>query len=138
AALVMTPAGHNLVAACLLVLSPILAAAADIVEVTADPDTVHLRGPGARYSLLITGRTSDGRLADRTHAARYQSLDPHVARVTPAGVIHAVADGATTVTVQAEGRTRSIAVTVEGSATPRRFHFENDIEPVLSRFSCNS
>jgi hypothetical protein len=134
----MTPAGRSLVSACLLVLSPIVAVAADIVEVTADPATVRLHGPGARYSLLITGRTAVGRLVDRTHAARYQSLDPRIARVTPAGVIQAVADGTTTVQVQAEGRTRNVAVTVEASTTPRRFHFENDIEPVLSRFGCNS
>ncbi|HEY7426201.1 MAG TPA: DUF1549 and DUF1553 domain-containing protein [Gemmataceae bacterium] len=134
----MTPVGRNLVAACLLVLLPALSLAADVVEVTADPATIRLHGPGTCYSLLITGRTADGRLVDRTQAARYQSLDPHIARVTPAGVIHAVADGATTVRVQAEGRTRNVAVTVEGSTAPRRFHFENDIEPVLSRFSCNS
>src|SRR5262249_54505628 len=138
AALVMTPAGRILIAACLLVLSPALSVAADAIEVMADPRTVRLHGPGARYSLLITGQTADGRLVDRTHAARYQSLDPRIARVTPAGVIHAVTDGTTTVTVQVEGRTRNVAVTVEGSTTPRRFHFENDIEPVLSRFGCNS
>ncbi len=40
--------------------------------------------------------------------------------------------------VQAEGRTLNVAVTVEGSAEPRRFNFENDIVPILSRFGCNS
>jgi hypothetical protein len=31
-----------------------------------------------------------------------------------------------------------VAVTVEGSDGPRRFNFANDIEPLLSRFGCNS
>ncbi|MGH7173396.1 MAG: DUF1549 domain-containing protein [Gemmataceae bacterium] len=134
----MTPTGRILLAACLFVLSPILAASADIVEVKADPATVRLHGPNARYSLLITGRTAENQLVDRTHAARYESLDPRIARVTAAGVIHAVADGKSTVRVEAEGRTLNVAVTVDGTTTPRRFNFENDIEPILSRFGCNS
>ncbi len=134
----MTIAGRINLACGLLVLVPGFALAADFVEVTVDPSTVRLQGPTARYSLLITARTAEGWLVDRTHAARFQTLDPHVARVTPAGVIHAVGDGATTVSVQAEGRTLNVAVTVEGSATARRFNFENDIEPLLSRFGCNS
>jgi hypothetical protein len=138
AAFVMTSAGRFAFTACLLLLSPAFAASADVVEVTVDPSTVRLHGPNARYSLLITGRTADGSLLDRTHAARFQSLDAKVARVTAAGAIHAVADGTTTVRVQADGRTLNVAVTVEGSAGPRRFNFENDIEPLLSRFGCNS
>ncbi|HEY7309892.1 MAG TPA: DUF1549 domain-containing protein [Gemmataceae bacterium] len=134
----MTPAGRILLAACLLVLSPALTATADVVEVTADPAAIRLHGPTGRYSLLITGKTSEGRLVDRTHAARFRSLDPRIARVTTDGVVHAVADGATTIEVQAEGRTLKVPVAVEGSTTPRRFNFENDIEPILSRFSCNS
>lgn len=134
----MTPACRLLLTASLLVLSPALAAAEDIVEVTADPATVRLRGPSAHYSLLITGRAADGRLIDRTHAARFQSLDPRIVRVSSGGVLQALKDGTTTVQVQAEGRTVQVAVTVEGSTAPRRFNFENDIEPVLSRFGCNS
>lgn len=138
AALVMTPAGRILFTACVFAFSPALAAAEDIVAVTADPATVRLHGPSARYSLLITGKTAEGRLVDRTHAARFQSRDSRIARVDSSGVVYAVADGATTVQVQAEGRTLAVAVVVEGSTAPRRFHFENDIEPILSRFGCNS
>jgi hypothetical protein len=134
----MTSAGRFCLVACLFVLSPALGAAADFVEVTADPATVRLHGPHVRYSLLITGRTADGRLVDCTPAARYQSLDPRVVRVTPAGVLHAAGDGTTAVRVQADGRTLTVSVMVDGSATPRRFNFANDIEPLLSRFGCNS
>lgn len=134
----MNPTGRILLAACLLILSPVLATAADIVEVNADPATVRLNGPNARYSLLITGRTAENEFVDRTHAAHYESLDPRIARVTVAGVIHAVKDGRTTIRIETEGHTLDIAVRVDGTATPRRFHFENDIEPILSRFACNS
>ena len=134
----MTPACRLLLIVSLLALSPPLAAAEDIVEVTADPATVRLHGPSAQYSLLITGRTADGRLVDRTHLASFQALDSRIVRVSSAGVVQAVSDGATTVQVQAEGRTLQVAVTVDGSTAPRRFNFENDIVPLLSRFGCNS
>jgi hypothetical protein len=138
AAIVMTPACRLLFTVSLLALSPAFAAAEDIVELRADPATVRLRGPSARYSLLITGRTADGRLIDRTHVARFQSLDPRIVRGSTGGLLQAVTDGATTVQVQAEGRTLQISVTVEGSTATRRLNFENDLEPILSRFSCNS
>ena len=133
----MTVAGRTLLTACLLALSPTVAAE-EFVAVTVDPPAIHLHGPAARYSLLITGRTADGRLVDRTHAARLEVLDPHIARVTPAGVVHSAGDGTTSVRVRAEGRTLDVAVTVEGSTAPRRLNFANDIEPILSRFGCNA
>jgi hypothetical protein len=134
----MTLAGRVLLTVCLLGLSPALLPTSDVVEVTADPATVRLHGATARYSLLITGKTADNRLVDLTHRVRYQSLDSRIARVSASGVIHAVADGNTIVTVQAEGRRLRVPVSVEATSTPRRFNFENDIEPILSRFSCNS
>jgi hypothetical protein len=99
----MAPAGRILLAACLLGPSTAPVAAAEFVEVTVDPPAVRLHGPGARYSILITGRTADGRLVDRTHAARYEVVDPRVARVTSAGVVLAVGDGKTTVKVRQRG-----------------------------------
>jgi len=40
--------------------------------------------------------------------------------------------------VTVAGRTRTVTVSVKDSAAPRRFNFENDIVPLLSRFGCNS
>ena len=70
-----------------LLLSP--AVHAQYVETTVDPATVQLRGPAAVYTLLIHGRTADGRLVDRTRNARFRSLDPKVAAVSDAGVVRA-------------------------------------------------
>jgi hypothetical protein len=134
----MTPAGRVTLAALALALLAGGTARADFTDVTVDPPAVRLRGPAARYSLLVHGRSREGRLVDLTRAARFRVLDPRVARVSPAGVIHAVADGATTVAVEAGGRSLRVAVTVAEAAAPRRFNFENDVVPVLSRFGCNS
>lgn len=121
---------------CLLLLAP--AARAQFVETTADPAAVRLRGPTAVYTLLIHGRTADGRLVDRTRDARFHSLDPKVATVSPAGVVRAAGDGRTTVVAEIDGKSLDVAVSAEDATAPRRFNFENDVEPLLSRYGCNS
>jgi hypothetical protein len=109
-----------------------------VVEVSADPAAIRLSGPEASYSLLVHGKTADGQVIDLTHAADYRSADPKIAVVSDSGVVRCVSDGTTTVTVAAAGKTLSVPVTVTGSAEPRRFNFENDILPLLSKFGCNS
>jgi hypothetical protein len=134
----MKPPRLPALAACLLALLPAAGRCADAPGATVDPASVRLHGPHSRYSLLVHGRTPDGRLVDRTHAARFQSSDPKVARVTPAGVVLPAGDGAATILVQVDGRTLSVAVAVEGTTLPRRFSFPNDVLPILSRFGCNA
>ena len=126
------------IAVSFLILLP-AAGRAQYVENTADPASVALRGPGAIYTLLITGHTADGRLIDRTREAHFRSLDPKTAVVTPAGVVLAVGDGQTTVVAEIDdGRGGAtpplqVAVSVVDATAPRRFNFDNDVEPVLSR-----
>lgn len=107
-------------------------------SVAVDPAAIGLTGPGARYSLLVHGTDAKGRLFDLTRNATYRVLDTKIARVTEEGVVLALADGKTQVAVEAGGQTLNVAVEVTGSAEARRFHFENDIVPLLNRFSCNS
>jgi hypothetical protein len=109
-----------------------------VVEIAVTPTAVRLQGPGAAYSLLVDGKTADGRWIDLTREARFHSLRPAVAGVSEAGVVQAQSDGAAEVVVEVRGRKRTIPVQVIGSAQPRRFHFENDVIPLLSRFGCNS
>jgi hypothetical protein len=134
----MPPAVRQQLAALWFVLSACAAARADFAEVSVDPPAVRLSGPTASWSLLVQGRTADGRVVDLTEEARFRARDGKIAHVTPAGVVQAVGDGNTSVSVTVAGRELSVLVTVEGAAAPRRFHFENDIVPVLSRFGCNS
>jgi hypothetical protein len=121
-------------------LSTSLPARADdaVSAVAADPAAVRLDGPRAAYSLLIHGQTAGGGLIDLTHAARYRAADPQVATVSDGGVIRGVADGTTTVEVEAAGRKVSVPVAVKGAGEARRFNFENDVIPLFSRHGCNS
>jgi hypothetical protein len=130
--------GSLLLLACLL--SAVSPARADepVSAVIADPAAVRLSGPKAVYSLLIHGKTAGGRVTDLTHAAHYRTLDPKVATVNGSGVLRGVADGSTTVEVEAAGRKVRVAVTVTGAGQARRFNFENDVIPLFGRFGCNS
>jgi hypothetical protein len=132
------PSSRLLPAVCILLFSTTATRAADILEITAEPSAVRLAALHERCSLLVHGRTAEGRLVDRTQAARYRSSAPGVAAVSPAGVIQPLADGNASIQVEVEGRTVTVAVTVEGTKRPRQFHFGNDIEPLLARFACNS
>lgn len=109
-----------------------------IVAITADPATVRLVGPQASFTLLVHGKTADGRIVDLTRSARYQVKDTKIARIGGAGVLHAVSDGVTAVVIEAAGHQQLVRVEVVQSSRPRAFHFENDIEPILSRFGCNA
>src|SRR5208283_196244 len=117
---------------------PTARAEVDVQEVSVDPATVRLSGANASYSLLIHGKTADGRLVDLTGAARFRALQPAIAGVSETGVIRGLSDGAGQVEVIVGSKTLTVQVKVTGSTDPRRFNFENDIIPLLSRFGCNS
>src|SRR5262245_28957470 len=119
-------------------LLAILLAQPSFTQVRVDPPMLKLSGPGASYSLLVHGQTAENQTLDLTHDASYHSDNPKVAAVSPSGVISAVSDGTTTVHVSAAGKTMTVAVEVRDSASARRFNFENDITPLLSRHGCNS
>jgi hypothetical protein len=109
-----------------------------ITGVTANPTVIRMQGPNAVYSLLVNGQTANGREVDLTHSASYRIAQPSVANVNDSGVVRAVADGETRIEIEAAGYKLTGAVVVAGSSQRRDFHFENDIEPILGRFGCNS
>jgi hypothetical protein len=109
-----------------------------VTEIVVSPAAIQLQGPGASYSLLVDGKTADGRLVDLTREARFHSRAPAVVQIEAAGTVRAAADGSAEIEVEARGQKRVIAVQVAGSSQPRRYHFENDVVPLLNRFGCNS
>src|SRR5579864_4276056 len=129
----------SLLALLLLLGAPaFIRAGTNVVDVVTDPATVLLSGPNAHYSLLVHGRLAEGRLVDLTRAARFKSNDPTIASVSESGVIRSASDGSTVVAVDAAGQTQEVRVVVEGATRPRRFNFEHDIVPLLSKLGCNA
>ncbi|MDP7016973.1 MAG: DUF1549 and DUF1553 domain-containing protein [Pirellulaceae bacterium] len=108
-----------------------------IVSVSVEPATVELVGPRALRGLLVHGVRDDGRIVDLTRVADYQSTAPEFLVVTDDGVVMSAADGSGQVVIDVAGRKLSVGVRVTDSLAPRDFHFERDIEPILSKYSCN-
>lgn len=109
-----------------------------VVDVSVNPPAVRLVGPDASFSLLVDGRDAQGRLIDLTHSAAYRSLAPAIVAVSSSGVVRGLADGAGSIEIEAGGRKLLASCTVEGSQRERLYSFVNDIEPLLSKFGCNS
>ncbi|MBL8795309.1 MAG: DUF1549 domain-containing protein [Planctomycetia bacterium] len=109
-----------------------------VVSVTADPPTVRLQGPNAAYSLLIHGKTTDGKAVDLTGQAKFRTAQPAIASVSESGLVRGTGNGSTTVAIDVAGKQLTVAVRVEGSDQPRLFNFNNDIIPLLARFGCNT
>lgn len=112
--------------------------AASIVDASVDPVAIELSGPDAAWSIRVDGKTSDGRLVDLTRAARFTTPDSSLVSVSSTGWVRGLADGRATVQVEVHDRRMTVAVSVAGSQTARRYNFENDIIPILSKFGCNT
>jgi hypothetical protein len=107
-------------------------------QFSVDPARLSLTGPNRRYSLLVSGPMTGGRIVDLTRAANYRSKNLAVVEIGPDGVTQGVGDGETEIEVTVGNETRTVPVCITGSHSPRSLHFENDILPILSRFGCNS
>ena len=66
------------------------------VEIEAASKSIQLSGPGARWSILVSGKRADGLEADLTREATFKvaasGSDPAIA-VSPNGVVRALRDG---------------------------------------------
>lgn len=123
---------------CLLILaSRTHASEPRLTGIIADPATIQLRGPNARQLILIHGKTADGQTVDLTRRAKIDSANPAIASLTQA-TVYAQKNGTTVLSVEVAGHKTQIPITVQDAHLPRRFNFENDIIPILSRHGCNS
>lgn len=110
----------------------------EIVEVFVSPKRVELVGPLSRFLLLVNGKTADGRIVDLTREATFASSAGALANVSPDGVVRGVSDGKAEVVVTVAERSVRVPVEVRDSLIPRKFHFENDIVPLITRYGCNA
>ncbi|MEX2285573.1 MAG: DUF1549 and DUF1553 domain-containing protein [Planctomycetaceae bacterium] len=114
------------------------AADASIQRISANPPAVRLSGPDSRFLVLVDGENASGKSVDLTRFATFRSRDPRIADIDGNGCIVGKSDGDTIVEITAAGETIEVPISVRDSAAPRRFDFENDIVPILSRFGCNA
>ncbi|WP_166830277.1 DUF1549 domain-containing protein [Thalassoroseus pseudoceratinae] len=102
------------------------------------PKTITLRGPHAKQQLLVTAWASQSLRRDATRDAEFVSENPQVVRVDEHGLLQAVGDGTTTVQVRVADLTATVPVKITETSAPLPVDFERDVQPILTRFSCNA
>ncbi len=102
-----------------------------------EPPEIRLVGNLAAVQLAVSTEASDGRPADVTRAAIYQSLTPQVAKVTPTGLVRPVGNGQGRIRLTHDKQSIEVPVQVSGIQPKAAVSFRLDVMPILSRAGCN-
>ena len=111
------------------------ARAAEAVKVL--PATVSLQGANARQQLVVLVGEGNQRV-DATRTAKYESATPTIVQVQPSGVLTPVSDGQGEIRIAAGGTVTTVKVQVTQAKVWPAVDFELDIQPILTKASCNS
>jgi hypothetical protein len=123
--------------------APPVTPAAKLDHLSVEPAAVALGAADERVQLVVTAYSSDGSMIDMTHKVEYCPADAKVARVDD-GMVIPSGDGGVEIEVRAtdpaDGHqlTVRVPVKVQGYGVVRAVDFANDVEPILSKFACNS
>jgi Protein of unknown function (DUF1549)/Protein of unknown function (DUF1553) len=123
--------------------APALPAPVKLDHLSVEPASVSLGTAEERVQLVVTAFGTDGSMMDMTHKVEYCPADAKVARVDD-GIVIPAGDGGADIEVRmtdpADGHQLSVRVpvTVQGYGVVRGVDFANDVEPILSKFACNS
>lgn len=102
-------------------------------ELRVNPERVTFGDAFARRQLQVS---TEGR--DATRAAEYVIRNPGIAAVDASGYVVPIANGTTEIEIRLAGHTRVIPVEVAGLEQLRPVDFANEVQPLMSRFGCNS
>jgi hypothetical protein len=98
-----------------------------------EPTSLRFADAHARGQLLVSLPE-----ADATHLATYRSSDPAVAAVDEGGYVTPLGVGRAEITAEVDGERAVASVEVLELAAERPVDFVNEVEPLLTRFGCNS
>jgi hypothetical protein len=110
---------------------------AALTKVTVYPPQIELTGPRDEQRVGIVGEYADGRTWDLSRTAKLTSADPKIAEVDAVGIIRPVGDGATTIKIEANGKTATIPVKVTKATADIPVSFTREVMPILTRSGCN-
>ena len=102
------------------------------------PSKVELTGPRNEQRLIVLGVWPDGRKWDLTHDAAFATSQAKTATVGKDGIVRPTGDGGATITIEAAGSRAEVPVTVTKVTADAPVGFTTEIEPVLTKFGCNS
>lgn len=124
----------SMAAVALMSLTGAASAADSRLEVF--PSRVEFPDVFARQQIVVTAVGDQPR--DVTGTARYQLANPSVARISERGFLEPLAVGDTTLDVTYDSQRVSVPVVVTALDQDRSIHFGREVEPLLTRFGCNS
>jgi hypothetical protein len=111
----------------------LMAKAVWAADLRVEPARVEFRDAFARRQLLVS---TDGH--DATRKAGYVSRRPGIVSVDASGYLVPHANGTAEIEVTLNGQSTVVPVDVAGLEKVRPVDFATEIEPLLSRFGCNS
>jgi hypothetical protein len=124
-----------------LLAAPLVAGAQtapkDITGLSITPPEVTLRSADEGAHVLVTGTTADGERVDMTVGAQFAPAEP-VVKLGSDGLLYAVRQGDTKVTVTAGGKQAQLLVHVGDLSKAPQISFIRDVEPVLNKVGCTS
>jgi hypothetical protein len=100
------------------------------------PTQFNLNGSEARQTLIVE-RSTAGQFVGQAGGVSFTSSDADVVRIK-AGVAVPVGNGKATITAKVGDRIASAQVTITGMEKPVQWSFRNDVQPILTKFGCNS
>jgi hypothetical protein len=112
--------------------------AAELTGLTVYPAEVSLSGRCSEQQLLVTGHHGKEVVRDLTRQAKYISLTPKVATVSPGGKVTPHSNGSAVVVVTVAGKEAKVAVKVSNLLRPDPVNFATQVIPALTRAGCNS
>ncbi len=105
-------------------------------EIAVFPDTVTLTGPEAGQRLLVQ-QVANGRVGRQIREGVTLTSSDSAIVAVEGDRLKPVANGAAKITVNAEGATAAVDVTVNAMEQPHLWSFRNQVQSVLSKTGCN-
>jgi WD40 repeat protein/mono/diheme cytochrome c family protein len=100
------------------------------------PTVIDLKNKFDYAQLIISAKTAAGATLDVSRQAKITSGSAAV-EVLPGGLVRALADGQTALTITLAGKTVSVPVKVAGTTEVFHPDYIRDVNPVLTRLGCN-
>jgi len=107
-------------------------------ELVVFPKEIKLSGPRDEQRIIVLGIWADGRKWDLTPTATYTSGNDKIANVDKQGIVRSAGDGAATIVIDALGTKVALPVIIEKATADIPVNFVREIEPILTKASCNS
>ncbi len=120
-----------------LLAAPLAAAPAPLVGVQVVPPDVTLQTARSRQTFVVQATYADGITRDVTTQAKASLVNPALARLER-NVLTPLADGATELKIEFEGKALVVPVKVKDATVERSISFRLDVMPIFMRAGCNS